>query len=285
MNSVDLIVPVDAGDCTARAAAWELIRRKLADRHPQWRIITSDAGPGEWSKGAAVADAVDRSTASMLVIHDADSYVEPDNLVDAVDLVAQGAYPWYVPHGSVYRLNEAETARVLAGNIARRGYTIRTPYPAVPGGGITVVSRAAYDIVNGIDPRFLGWGGEDVAFGWALDTLVGPHGTGSAPLVHLWHPHPAPDLRGPPTSEDLVAEYRDARGMRRRMADLCARRPVTIPPALDPPVTFRIPRGSARTTVRIAGTPVVFADGTHTAADPDIVDALRAHPLPVEIAS
>lgn len=281
--SVDLIVPVDDGGDPHRAAAWDLIRRRLADHHPAWRIITSDAGPGTWSKGAAVADAVARSTASVLVIHDADSYVEPDNLAHAVELVAGGAYPWFVPHRAIYRLNERETARVLAGNIARRGHTIRTPYSAVPGGGITVVSRAAFDAVGGIDPRFVGWGGEDVAFGYALDTLVGAHGTGAAPLVHLWHPHPAPNLRGPPASEDLIAEYTAARGLRRRMSDLCERRPVAVPPPLERPVTFRLPQRSARTTVRIGSTSVVFTAGAYTADDPDVVDALRAHPYPTEV--
>jgi hypothetical protein len=48
--------------------------------------------------------------------------------------------------------------------------------------------REAFELVGGMDWRFSGWGGEDVAFMRAVDTLYGKHKTTRNQVLHLWHP-------------------------------------------------------------------------------------------------
>ena len=53
---------------------------------------------------------------------------------------------------------------------------------------IQIMPREAFELVGGMDERFRGWGGEDVSFMRALDTLYGKHRTFNGPVYHLWHP-------------------------------------------------------------------------------------------------
>ena len=87
---------------------------------------------------------------------------------------------------------ESATAAVLAGAdpAAALGGLARKPYLGVEGGGLTVLSRAAYATAP-LDPRFAGWGQEDESWGEALRCLLGKRWRGTADLWHLWHPPPA----------------------------------------------------------------------------------------------
>jgi hypothetical protein len=49
------------------------------------------------------------------------------------------------------------------------------------------ITRDAYDRVP-MDPRFVGWGQEDEAWGAALAAVLGNGWRGTTPLYHLWHP-------------------------------------------------------------------------------------------------
>lgn len=187
--------------------------------------------PTGWSKGAAVHNGVRTTGTDGLVIHDADALVAPGALRTAARAVAAGA-PWAMPHTAVWRLSRRGTARYLAAY--RAGGTMprvdplwleRRPHVAPAGGGVVVLTRAAYDLVGGIDPRFHGWGGEDISFARALNTLVGQGLHGDAPLIHLWHT-PDPTRvhgRGPPPNERLAGKYLDASGDYEAMRELVRR--------------------------------------------------------------
>lgn len=203
-----ILVPYADQGCEWRRRAWEYVQAHYATNHPDWPVIVGSCG-GPWSKGAALADAFARCDADLLVIADADSFVDPDVLRKAAARAEQ--FGWCVPHGQVKRLSQEATEAVYAGGSHRRGRLVRRTYHGPSGGGIVVLTREAWETVGGVDERYEGWGGEDVSFGWALHALVGAGSRIGAPLYHLWHPHPAPNLRGSPVSEALVAQYRAAR--------------------------------------------------------------------------
>jgi hypothetical protein len=207
--TVSVIIPVGGDDDEWRSRARNWIVTRYATNYPDWELIEGRCGH-PWSKGSALADGVNRATGDILVLADADSYVPIDTLRQAARIVATDPLSWVVPHGNVFRLKQEETVRVYSGQEARLGHTVRPHYRGPAGGGITILSRQAWHTVGGVDPRYLGWGGEDLSFGWALNVLVGRHHRLGADFVHLWHPHPAPDLRGSPESEELVARYKDA---------------------------------------------------------------------------
>lgn len=278
--TVGVVIPTRTTGDPWREKALEWVRRWYAEKHPELPVVLGEIPEDdEWSKGAAVAGGIEQlGPVDVLVLADGDSVIlEPEVLSNAIHLVSSGRASWIVPHRIVYRLREAETARLHADPAAkpRPGAVVRTPYAGPAGGGITVLSSDAFRRVGGIDRRFLGWGGEDVAFGWALATVVAPVTRLQGRLLHLWHPHPAPDLRGSPASEALVARWREARGYPRRMAEMIETGEWTPRPPLPEPVRFRMTAN--RRTVRLFGSETViqFRDGIYETDDPDTADALR----------
>lgn len=277
-----LVIPAGVAGDEWRERALAFVVEHYRTHHADlFDEITYGTSGEPWSKGAAVRAAVDEISPAgrdVLVIADADSYVtNPAILADAVELVSVGRKQWVTPHRSVFRLKQAETERLYSDPTrrARVRQVVRTPYIGPIGGGITVLSAEAFERVGGIDERFEGWGGEDVAFGWMLETLVGPHTRLAGNLVHLWHPHPAPTLRGSPESEALVAQYAEARGMPRRCEALARREPWESLAPLPDPVRFRMTAN--RRTLRLFGSSKVlrFSNGTYVTRDPDEIEALR----------
>jgi len=279
VSSVAVLMPAGGAD-EWRARARAFVVEWYAGELPHAELVVgSCAGP--WSKGAAIADAASKTDAEIFVLADADSWIfEPGILRSAIELVEEQLAPWVVPHDRVYRLAERETERFYSNPTtpARLAKLARAVYQGPPGGGIVVLHRSAFELVDGIDPRFLGWGGEDVSFGWALDTLVGYHQRLDGSLVHLWHPHPAPTLRGSPESEELVARYTKARGVPRRMRAVIAGEEWVPAEPLPAPVRFRMTAN--RTSLRLpSGETIRFAGGIYETDDPDVVEQIRQYPI------
>lgn len=206
--NVDILMPIATFGCEWRERAYRYTVDHYRRSHPTWHLIigTSDI---PWSKGAAIANAFDISEADMLVLADADSFVDRDVLCAAV--AAARADGWAMPHAMVHRLSQRATEAVYAGAPVNLADLDRGAYRGVKGGGIVAITRDAYETVGGIDPRFEGWGGEDLSLAYALDTLVTTGARMGGDLIHLWHPHPAPNLRGSPEAEVLVDRYLKAR--------------------------------------------------------------------------
>lgn len=213
-----MLVPFTPGVCAYRDRSWAWVRARLEQFHPDWQIVVGTCD-GPWSKGAALADAAARADGDLIVMHDADLYVEVEQLERAVAAVAAGA-PWAVPHMKVYRLAEKSSQKILDReprpiDVPRtRREVTRYHYTGVAGGGIAVLPRATWDRVP-VDPRFVGWGGEDEAWGIALDALAGRHTRGRGHLIHLYHPQQEThrDLGAVlPETDRLATRYKAAKG-------------------------------------------------------------------------
>lgn len=198
---VAVVVPWRSG-CPHRQAALESTRARWP-----WPVVLGEI-TGEWCKARAVATAVRGISAAILVVADAD--VMCSTTPDAVDAVRAGAQ-WAIPHRGIRRLSEAATAQVLAGaDPAALAVTAleEPPSRAHRGGGIVVLRRDVWDRVP-MDPRFVGWGLEDDAWGMALWTLAGPSVDLQGRLWHLWHPpQERPSrYRSSDASRDLFDRY------------------------------------------------------------------------------
>ena len=211
-----VVIPHGAADGAERVRARDWVAARYESLHGL-PVTFAPCPTPEWSKGAAANPVVAASDADLIVLADADSYVSADALTRAVDHA--DAHGWGMPHSVVRRLSRQSTEVILAGGDAVK--LERAAYPALPGGGIVVLTREAWETVNGMDPRFVGWGGEDAAFGLALSVLVGPvNPRRVSPLLHLWHP-PAANCRKPSQhNRDVDAKYKACRRDPSRMADL-----------------------------------------------------------------
>lgn len=87
------------------------------------------------------------------------------------------------PHANLIDLTRASTRHYrMTGEI--REHKLR----GWPNLSYLVLTREAFTIVNGLDELFRGWGAEDNAFYYALNTQLGPVLELDGHVVHLWHP-------------------------------------------------------------------------------------------------
>lgn len=202
--TVSVIVPWQPG-CPHRQAAWDFLRPRWADVGEV--VVGTCEGP--WVKADAIADGLARATGDLLVIADADVWVDPSEALAA-------CVTWAIPHLMVHRLSAESTALVLAGAdwhdlpLDSSNGQDRRPYRGQVGGGVTVIRRDVYEQCP--IPRIEGWGQEDQSWSAALRCLFGEPWQGSEDLVHLWHP-PQPRLNrvtGSEAGKALWRRYRNA---------------------------------------------------------------------------
>lgn len=202
--TVSVIVPWQPG-CPHRQAAWDFLRPRWADVGEV--VVGTCEGP--WVKADAIANGLARASGDLLIIADADVWVDP------TEAVAE-CRAWAVPHLKVHRLSQRSTELAMAGDDWRRlpldqtNQRDRKPYPGQPGGGVTVIRRDVYEACP--IPRIQGWGQEDEAWSIALHCLYGEPWRGDADLVHFWHP-PQPRMNriiGSPEGQRLRKRFRDA---------------------------------------------------------------------------
>lgn len=210
--SVAVLVPTGGpGWETWRARAWGHVRDHL-ERLP-YELVVEHADPGQpWRKGRVIEAARARTTAGLLVVHDSDLLVDLEALIESVRSVRAGEFSWATPYVDVNRLDRESTVALYEGRDQPRTLE-RGPHTGMRGGGVTVVTAGAFDDVGGIDPRFVGWGGEDEAFGIALGALHGKGARHAGVALHLYHPHQWVPARRPEHdgSRRLVERYRTQR--------------------------------------------------------------------------
>jgi glycosyltransferase involved in cell wall biosynthesis len=154
-------------------------------------IVAEDDGESPFSKTIAVNNAFRQSTSDVIVILDADCWVEPDILRRAAKVINTGKAPWVRPCNKVNRINQRTTDRLL-GRAAHFGFPTITSNmteritPVV--GLVCVVPRTAFLKAGGMDPRFRGWGWEDTAWNWMIDGIHGKAQIWNYSVNHLWHP-------------------------------------------------------------------------------------------------
>ena len=211
MTAVSVVIPWRDG-CPHRRHALTLVYSWWASQYPAWPVAVSpDTGTGLWRKAVAVHRAVQHvPDTDVLVVADAD--VIPYQVGDAAAAVAAGA-PWACPFHTVRRLTRFATAALDRPPTASTaaGLATQTVYRGFPGGGCVVLPAATWRQIP-LDPRFAGWGHEDLSWALALSALAGAPWRGRAQAVHLWHP-PAPRQSravGSPASHALWTRYRTA---------------------------------------------------------------------------
>lgn len=213
MSDVAVLVPLRIDGCPYRQAAWQYVQRWWEREHPDWPLVTGTCDEGPWSKGAAIADALAKTTEPIVIVADADVWC--DDIKLAVDRIGTGVRAWVIPHRRVHRLDPDATTAVIAGSEAG-GPLTQPPYVGIAGGGMTVLTRELLEAAP-VDPRFVGWGQEDSAAAIAWTALGGRPWRGTADLWHLYHPPQRRRSRSEGSEESMVLlqRYRLARGSRR----------------------------------------------------------------------
>ena len=225
MTSISVLVPFR--DDGHRGPAMEWIVARWRHYWPEAEvIIRPDDGCDPFSKSQALQSCVREATGDVLILLDADTWCDVPTIRRAVEIAATGRL--VQPASKAHRLGQEVTDELLASDPACEWPMIRplqVEQTVRPVGFLHVLSREVWDTVNGYDPRFRGWGGEDNVFLYAVETLVGPVVRLNGAIYSLWHPRPRMDGRRVWTGQtqrnsDMILRYAKARGNEPRMREL-----------------------------------------------------------------
>lgn len=198
-----VVVPWRSKGDVHREMAWRLAR----DNWSGWDVHTADDGGEPFSRAASINLAVEEHPADVYVVADADVLVPADQVRAAVEL-AQSAPGIVLAYDRYAYLSAGGTRYVLDGYrgdwepfvMFTLGWTVSS---------CLAVSHETWETVGGFDPRFRGWGMEDVAFDIACRTLAGPTRRVPGSCWHLWHPT---EPERPSENVDLLRQYEAADG-------------------------------------------------------------------------
>jgi len=242
-RGITLLVPYTAGSCVDRDRAWGWLKAYWRQVLPGVRIVMGTDEGRPFSKTTAVNGAASRAKGDVWVILDADAYLDSEVILNCAREIRlarkQGRRLWFVPYRRLHRLTPRTTKHILAsppvdslgryvdslGMVAGEGTKYGHHFAAMA----MVLPREAFEESGGMDPRFRGWGGEDVSFMHQLDTIYGSHKSTNNAVLHFHHPaHGAglkrrwPGQARPNPFGQLGLRYRTACGDRARMQRLVA---------------------------------------------------------------
>ena len=242
-------------DDHSRMRTFTWIERRWQHLMPEAEIcIGTDTGT-PFSKTAAVNDAYTRSTGDTLIVCDADSWISnPATAVAHAFRTGHLVVPW----NDVLRATAEDSADILnqwpenfhiPSGARRRALPPPKPLTA---GMCFVIRRDAFEFVCGMDPRFRGYGHEDVAFRRACDVLLRTTLYMGGTVFSLYHPRPK--TNGKRTWENdvgnmnavLADRYAKAARHRKRLRDLCNEHPL---PGQTPPIERLFPHSVPTRTI------------------------------------
>jgi glycosyltransferase involved in cell wall biosynthesis len=200
---ISLMVPYRNDHEEGRADNWKWLRQYWEHVLPEAEIILGDAPGNPFSKTCAVNAAYRQSSGDVLVQIDADCYIDAAVILECANEIRQGrdrSEPvWFIPYRHLFRLTRVSTLFLIASDPENPfhfdsppdedqvGPTNGSGFGHWYGALIQIYPRQAFETVQGMEPRFRGWGGEDVAFVLALDTLFGVHRLTNNQVLTLWH--------------------------------------------------------------------------------------------------
>jgi glycosyltransferase involved in cell wall biosynthesis len=182
-----VVIPYRPQEHPFRVANCQRVERHLSDVLPGCPIILADDGRAPFSRACSINEGVKEAETEVVIISDADVIVHRGQLERAIDLANDGHPGLIIPFERYLYLTKGESRRIVS--------TSKLPFrPAVEWtmgnsvGPCVVVRRDSFLKIKGYDPRFRGWGFEDVAFNDTALTVLGPTHRIPGDLWHLWHP-------------------------------------------------------------------------------------------------
>lgn len=225
---VSILIPWKP-DGSDRDYIFSWIHSRLRWAFPWGEVITGHNNEDPFNRSAARNDAFRKASGDVVIFADADTTLGDTSLYhEAVTIVAEDPSKWVIPYAENRYYN---MARGASHEIMSTPSWVKIDDPddenawehkITSWAGALVMHRSAFEAVNGYDERFHGWGGEDNAFQYSMDTLVSPHIRLDGACYHLWHPRGEADFDQPdwPENKELLKRYERARGSPSRMKRL-----------------------------------------------------------------
>lgn len=205
MDSKDVafIIPFWGTD-PFRRQSFEYLNEVLREEFRGWESTVFTYGGETHNRSATRNELATRALdagAEILVFIDADSIPTPGAIQGALPTVMLRK-SWLLPYTNYYNLTQEGSRQFMEAPPwavwrAEDGFEYEYVFPGpdphdrpASVGGSVIVHKEAWEKVNGYDERFRGWGGEDRAFAYALETMTRDLLRYPSPIYHLWHPAP-----------------------------------------------------------------------------------------------
>ena len=189
---LSFLIPFRDVDGT-RTAGHQWLLKRWQHFYPEAEFcIASDDGVDPFNKSLAINNAAKQATGDIFLILDADTWVEPKWVNEAIARIADGI-PWVVPCIKNMRMKQDFSEQLMkldpTGPLPPiQNRNAETVGPVV--GFLHIMPRKAFEAVGGYDERIRGWGGEDTSFTWAMDIINGRHRKLHGVAMCLWHERP-----------------------------------------------------------------------------------------------
>lgn len=191
------------GACEWRERNLRLVKRYWAEEFPDWQTLVVSL-PG---RALSLNEALSMSSGDVIVYADADSLVPPAQARQMVTDAAAG--PVFVRGYSDYCRLTREASMAARASVPVSGFgpnVVEWQMREARSHGVAACRRSILKACHGYDPRFTGWGYDDLS----LDLLRGARWEESrveGPLYHLWHPADPASMDGHPLLEMSSALY------------------------------------------------------------------------------
>lgn len=227
LNRASVLIPYKPDNCM-RDELFRWVIKFYNNVIPEVELCIGESLSEPFNRSMAVNNAAKMATRDIFVIADADVIYDPEIIVQAIEVLNENA--WIVPYGRWLNLSIESTKELLKSSpewpLPIKVKTQNRFKHYNPVSGVIVVPRNNFEIVNGFDERFVGWGSEDVAFADALDTLCGSYKRiDNNSIFHLWHPKIGAE--GNPNYNHnikLYERYAERKGNKKEMEELIKER-------------------------------------------------------------
>lgn len=192
---------------------WSCVKQRYDRFFPQIELCIGTDGDEPFCRSRAVNQAAKQATGDVLLIVDMD-VVFNEEIIDGITAEIYD-HPWLIPFDRGQRLTQGATIRLLKQGLPQylkiaAEDVEKTQTKAGP--LMNVMTRKCFELINGMDERFKGWGREDRAMVCALDTLCGRHFRMEGCVYHLWHHKQKAVQQEQDNNLQLYLQYKAANG-------------------------------------------------------------------------
>lgn len=179
----DLILPWRDSGCLFRRRHFEFIRNYYSK---EFNVIIAD-NEGKFDVATARNNGVRQSTSDVVVIFDADTYVDYESIYAAI--FATQLYGGLIKPFTIFGyMDEESTERFYEGERNFSSLKFQNDPSRDFQGGAWIINKEQYWLIGGMDENFPGWGAEDDAFHLICRKTFGPEIWVGGFGYHLYHP-------------------------------------------------------------------------------------------------
>lgn len=180
---VAILVPYRS-DGAERTRNWNFLKPLWEETG--WPIFEGESPEGKFCRSHALNDA-SRQAGNWDVALNIDADQMVGNLQQAYDAVEKASRTgsYIAAHSIQHYLTERGTQDVVSGRLSMTKGQQRRPI-GLTWEAVSAIPRSLWDLLGGFDERFVGYGGEGLAFFWAASCLRGADRV-EGPVYHFEH--------------------------------------------------------------------------------------------------